>query len=75
MKNITLSLDDRLLEAGREYARRHRTTLNALVRELLERAVSRGERDIDALFRLMDDSAPPGSPEGYRFRREDAYDE
>jgi uncharacterized protein (DUF4415 family) len=35
MKNITLALDDETLEAGRAYAERHQTTLNALVRELL----------------------------------------
>ena len=39
MKNITLSLDDALLEAGRQYAQRHQTTLNALVRDLLVRTV------------------------------------
>ena len=35
MKNITLALDEQTLEAGRSYAQRHQTTLNALVRELL----------------------------------------
>ena len=39
MKNITFAIDDKTLEAGRRYASRHRTTLNALVRDLLVRTV------------------------------------
>jgi len=33
MKNITLALDDETLAAGRAYAQRHHTTLNARVRD------------------------------------------
>ena len=39
MKNITLALDEDTLAAGRAYAERHQTTLNALVRDLLARTV------------------------------------
>ena len=39
MKNITLSLPDDLLDLSREYAQRHGTSLNELVRNLLRQQV------------------------------------
>ena len=39
MSNVTLAIDDKLLEAARTYAHNHDTTVNALVRKLLEQAV------------------------------------
>ena len=39
MKNVTLAVEEKLLEESREYARRHHTTLNAMVRKLLQREV------------------------------------
>ena len=65
MKNITLSLDDEVLEAGQQYTQRHQTTLNALVRELLIRTViADREGAVQEMFRLMD--AYPGSSKGRR---------
>lgn len=73
MKNITLSLEDELLEAGRQYAQRHQTTLNALVRELLVRTViSDRESMVREMFRLMDSA--PGNSRGRRWKREDLYE-
>ena len=55
MKNITLSIDDDLLQAGREYARQHNISFNALVRRLIEQTVAqRQARWLDDTFRLMD---------------------
>jgi hypothetical protein len=72
MKNITLSLDDEVIEAGRRYAHRHQTTLNALVRELLlKTVVADREGIVDEMFRLMD--AYPGRSKGRRWKREDLY--
>ena len=45
MKNITLALDEETIEAGREYAKRHDTTLNSLVRKLLRQTASKGSSD------------------------------
>lgn len=74
MKNVTLAIDDEILAASREYAEKHNTTLNALVRQLLERTVRRDPKaTTEAMFRLMDEH-PGRAPEGYKFRREDAYD-
>lgn len=39
MKNITLSIDETVLQAGREYARNHNISFNSLVRKLVEQTV------------------------------------
>ena len=55
MKNITLALDEKIIKKGREYARRHNLTLNALVRRLLEQTVENDAAAwLEESFRLMD---------------------
>lgn len=55
MKNITLSIDDDLLHAGREYAREHNISFNVLVRKLIEQTVAQKQaRWLDDTFALMD---------------------
>jgi hypothetical protein len=72
MKNITLSIDDELLQKGREYARAHNISLNVLVRRLLEQAVARREsRWLDDMFDLMDKANV--SSKGKRWTREELY--
>jgi hypothetical protein len=72
MKNITLALDNETLDAGRKYAQRHNTTLNALVRNLLAKTTSVDKNAaIRELFRLMD--AYPGNSRGKRWSREELY--
>ena len=41
MPNITISIDEKLLKIGREYAEEHHTSVNALIRNLLEQTVRR----------------------------------
>jgi hypothetical protein len=72
MKNITLALDEETLAAGRAYARRHQTTLNALVRELLVKSVvADRQAAVREMFRLMD--AHPGNSQGQRWTRDELY--
>ncbi len=72
MKNITLALDEETLDAGREYARRHQTTLNALVRELLVKTVLADRKAVvGEMFRLMD--AHPGNSQGSHWTREELH--
>lgn len=72
MKNITLALDEDTLDAGRAYARRHDTTLNALVRELLVKTVvADREAAVREMFRLMDTN--PGRSKGQRWTRDELY--
>ncbi len=72
MKNVTLALDEETLDAGRDYADRHQTTLNALVRELLAKTVL-ADRDaaVREMFRLMD--AHPGNSRGRKWKRDELY--
>ena len=44
MRNITLSIDDDILQAGREYARQHNVSFNVLVRKLIEQTVVQKQR-------------------------------
>ena len=72
MKNITLAIDEETLAAGRAYADRHQTTLNALVRELLAKTVhSDRTATAEEMFRLMDDA--PGRSRGKRWTRDDLH--
>ncbi|MBI1869608.1 MAG: hypothetical protein HYS07_00270 [Chlamydiae bacterium] len=74
MRNVTLSIQDELLKAGREYAQRHHISLNDLIRQLLTRTVTRPSRTgwLEEAFKLAD-KANIGS-RGIKWRREDAYD-
>ena len=55
MPNITLSIDEKLLEKGREYARRQQMSFNALIRKLLEERVQENYiNQLEACFELMD---------------------
>ena len=56
MGNITLSLDDDLIKAGREYARKNQgSTLTNLIRKLLKDTVSPSSGQwIHECFALMD---------------------
>jgi len=52
MANLTLSVDDELLQKAREAAVREQTSVNALVREYLEQYVGARERRLRALDAL-----------------------
>jgi len=55
MRNITLSIEDEVLQAGREYARIHNMSFNVLVRRLIEQTVvpKKGQW-LEDTFSLMD---------------------
>jgi predicted transcriptional regulator len=48
MRNVTLAVDDSLLDRARALAERRKTTLNALVRSLLAREVEQEDRIAEA---------------------------
>lgn len=74
MKNVTLSLSEDLLDAGRAYARSHHTTLNDLIRELLQaRAAPPDNGDwMGSAFALADRAR--GDSRGKTWRRDELYD-
>ncbi len=72
MPNITISLDEEVLKSGRRYAQAHQTSLNALIRKLLEQTVKfQGEDWLEDTFRLMDRAG--GNSKGHKWNREDLY--
>ena len=73
MKNVTLSIDEATLEAGREYARAHHTSLNQMIRELLRRAVVRESRATWADEFLEAAARAGGDSRGKKWTREDLY--
>lgn len=73
--NLTLSVDDQVVERARAAARAQGTSLNALIRQYLEALAGRRRHEEVAagLRKLWRES--PGSSGGRRLRREDAYSE
>lgn len=73
MPNITISLDEELLKSGRRYAEMHQTSMNALIRKLLEQTVrSQSEAWLEECFRLMDQAG--GNSNGQKWSRKELYD-
>jgi hypothetical protein len=76
MKNITLAVDEKVLEQVRIAAARRRTTVNRLVRDYLEQvAILEGgsESARDRMLKLIDESTGRlGS--GWKWNRDDGYE-
>jgi hypothetical protein len=76
MRNITLAVEDEVLEKVRTYAAEQKTTVNALVRQHLEKIAAENDKRSEArrhLLRLADTSEGRLAP-GYIWNREELYD-
>lgn len=71
VRNVTLSMDEELIEKGREYARRHGISFNALIRDLLKRRITQESDWVEESFRAMD--AAGGRSRGRRINRDELY--
>jgi hypothetical protein len=71
--NVTLSIDEKLVDRAREVARQQGKSLNALIREWLERIAGAGSGpDVaDQLLQLMRKHG--GRSRGRKSHRQDAY--
>ena len=77
MKNITLAIDENVLNEVREIAARRRTTVNALVRDYLTQMATEESRIAEArkgLKELMDKSTARLGPD-YVWNREEIYED
>jgi Arc/MetJ family transcription regulator len=77
MPNITLAIDEELLESARKYAEQKGTTVNALVRDLLGEEVTRERRIAEArkgLLELMQTSTARLGKD-YKWNREEIYED
>jgi len=76
MKNITLAIEDEVLDKVRVVAAQKRTTVNALVREYLTELAGREEEIANArrdLLELMETSEGRMGPD-WKFSREDSHE-
>ena len=72
MKNVTLALDEKIIQKGRKYASKHNLTLNSLVRKLLEKTVEEDSHNwLEECFLLMDQVSVPKKVR--KWKREDLY--
>lgn len=74
-KNVTLSIDEDVLEAARRYAIANHTSVNALIREALAMLAARTERSDMAwvaLFKLAD--AAGAASGAKRWTRDELHD-
>ncbi len=71
--NLTLSIDEALLERARAVAAGRGKSLNQLVRDLLQ--AETGMHDGEARARMLDElwASSTGRSGGVRIRRDDAY--
>jgi Arc/MetJ family transcription regulator len=76
MKNITLAIDEEVLDKARVIAAEKRTTVNALVRDYLGALAGRDEKVAEArreLLRLMKTSQGRMGAD-WKFSREDSHE-
>ncbi len=71
MANLTLSIPDELLKRGRSYAQARGTSLNALVRELLNESISSPDSSVDSMIERLRHSA--GDSKGVKIAREELH--
>jgi hypothetical protein len=72
--NITLSADEAVIRKAREFAKRHNSSLNTLIRDYLEHLVNETDSVSSAEeFERLSTEFAGRSPAGYSFSREDIY--
>jgi hypothetical protein len=76
MANITLSVDDNVLQEVRQIAARKKTSVNALVRDHLTRLADQEGRQATARKRLLElaDSSTGRMGPDWKWNREETYD-
>ena len=70
--NITLSIDERLLERAREKLRATGKTVNQEIREHLQHIV--GDGDLERDLEFLEKTAGQGNSGGWKWNREELYE-
>ncbi len=74
MKNLTLSIDEKVLKSTRKYAADHSTTVNQMVRDFLaKKAGVESTRSVKNGFRIAQEAGANSG--GWKFNREEIYAE
>jgi hypothetical protein len=76
MKNITLAVDEEILNRARLVAARKQTTVNALVRDFLTEIGASEDKQAEARRRLLHlaDTSEGRLAPGWKFDRDDAHE-
>lgn len=76
MPNLTLALDDELLRRARAKAAERGTSVNAVIRELLEQYAGRSDAGValEAMFTAADASSASIGDAGITWSRDELYD-
>ena len=74
MANLTLAIDDALLKQAREAALQQNTSVNALVRDFLERSVDAKSRRLEALARFEQIAASASSASDQPWSRDSLHE-
>lgn len=73
MSNITLSIPDEVIKEARDYARKNKTSLNAMIRQFLERTFKKPKKSsIEEFFAIADRCK--ASSKGWKWNREEIYE-
>ena len=78
-KNLTLAVDEELLERFRLHAAERKTSVNALIRQYMEERTGLSQKRQEARARMAAMARAnaaedqPGEEGGWRWRREDCY--
>lgn len=70
--NLTLSIDEKLLERAREKLRAAGKTVNQEIREHLQHLAG-GDDQLEADLKYLEETAGAGDSKGWKWNREDAY--
>jgi len=71
--NITLSIDEQLVERAREKLRAVGKSINQEIRDHLQHVA--GDSDIERDIEFLRSTAGTGNSNGWKYNREDAYEE
>lgn len=71
--NITLSADKTLIKKAREYAKKHDTSLNKMIRAFLQSVISDTNSKNDVEFFLNTVERIQGNSKGITWSREEIY--
>jgi len=73
--NITLSIDEQLAERAREKLRAVGKSLNQEIREHLQHVAGDGDEQLERDLEFLQSTAGLGNSNGWKYNREDAYEE
>lgn len=74
MRNVTISVEDNVLQAGRNYAKSHHLSLNGLIRRLLYKITMKQSKRqwLEECVQLMNKTR--GHSHGKKWKREELYE-